>query len=69
MPTQLPWRKCLLFLGIIFISSCSVSSDSLSLKSIFNDSSIKSNTPKCKEGDMICCKKNPERCARPRPII
>ncbi|WP_028525213.1 hypothetical protein [Runella limosa] len=69
MAQKLPWKKSWLFIGVLFISSCSISSESVSLKEILHQSAIKSSTPKCKEGDFVCCKKTPERCPRTRPII
>ncbi|WP_428658043.1 hypothetical protein [Runella sp.] len=61
-----PFFKNLLFFSILVaIGGCSLSSESLSLKASINSTSVKSSATKCKEAELLCCKK----CPRTRPVI
>ncbi len=63
-------RKNLLFLVVIVaIGGCSLSSESLSLKSGWSNAEVKSSAEKCPESELFCCKKVNERSARTRPVI
>ncbi|WP_041341026.1 hypothetical protein [Runella slithyformis] len=65
-----PFFKNLLFFSVLVaIGGCSLSSDSLSLRAGLNPPSLKSSATKCKEGDLLCCKKAAERSSRTRPVI
>lgn len=65
-----PFLKNLLFFSVLIaIGGCSLSSESLSFRESMNQPSLKASATKCKEGDLLCCKKAAERSSRTRPVI